>query len=95
MNEALSQGPYPQPSGLQLGLQLLQEGDLRGSLGQLQVASHWLFGARDTLVPAGVAGAIQARLPQARAQLVDGAGHAPFLSHPQQCLHWLEESCGS
>jgi len=95
LHEALAQRPNPQPRGLQLGLQLLHESDLRDSLGQLQVASHWLFGARDTLVPAGVAGAIQAQLSQARIQLVEGAGHAPFLSHPQQCLHWLEESCGS
>jgi pimeloyl-[acyl-carrier protein] methyl ester esterase len=95
LGEALAQRPDPQPRGLQLGLQLLHDGDLRDRLQQLQVASHWLFGARDTLVPAGVADTIRERLPQARVQLVEGAGHAPFLSHPQRCLHWLEESCGS
>jgi len=95
LSDALAQRPDPQPRGLELGLQLLQEGDLRARLGQLQTASHWLFGERDTLVPAGLANTIQESLPLARVQIVQGAGHAPFLSHPQQCLHWLEESCGS
>ncbi len=44
----------------------------------------WLFGERDTLVPVAAAEAIAALAPTARHALVHGAGHAPFLSHPQE-----------
>ena len=31
-------------------------------------------------------------LPKARVDVVDGAGHAPFLSHPDVCLGLLLEA---
>ncbi|MCC7280015.1 MAG: pimeloyl-[acyl-carrier protein] methyl ester esterase, partial [Chromatiaceae bacterium] len=36
----------------------------------------------DTLVPAAVGADIAALLPEARVQVIAGAAHAPFLSHP-------------
>jgi len=45
------------------------------------VPSLWLFGERDTLVPAAVAERIAVLLPQARTRVIAGAAHAPFLSH--------------
>ena len=94
LSAALAQRPDADPAGLELGLQLLLEGDLRSQLPKLQVPANWLFGSRDTLVPAAVAQAVGALLPGTRIEVVDGAGHAPLLSHPQQCLQWLECSCG-
>ncbi|MFZ1536057.1 MAG: alpha/beta fold hydrolase, partial [Chromatiaceae bacterium] len=61
---------------------LLRDSDLRPALGDLDCPSLWLLGARDTLVPPGVALDIAARLPEARVQVIPGAAHAPFLSHP-------------
>jgi len=84
----LSQRPYPQDRALRDGLHLLQHSDLRQALLSMDLPLYWLFGERDTLVPAGVSGS----LPGSR-EIVEGAGHAPFLSHPQACTRlvrgWL------
>ena len=94
LNAALARRPQAQRQGLEVGLRLLLEGDLRDRLDRLQVPTNWLFGERDTLVPAAAARAIGRYLPGAVVEIVEGAGHAPFLSHPQRCLQWLEHSCG-
>lgn len=78
----LAERPPPDPVALALGLDLLRDSDLRPALEDLDCPSLWLFGARDTLVPAAVAVDIAARLPEARVQVIPGAAHAPFLSHP-------------
>jgi pimeloyl-ACP methyl ester carboxylesterase len=31
-------------------------------------------------------------VPDARVHCIAGAGHAPFLSHPEPSMRWLEES---
>lgn len=74
--------PTPDPVALALGLDLLRNSDLRPALQALDCPSLWLFGARDTLVPAAVGADIAALLPEARVQVIAGAAHAPFLSHP-------------
>jgi pimeloyl-[acyl-carrier protein] methyl ester esterase len=74
--------PPPESAALANGLSILQESDLRARLPELRCPTLWLFGQRDTLVPAGVAEGIGALLPQARVRVIPGAGHAPFLSHP-------------
>lgn len=94
LGDALAQRPDADPSGLAQGLRLLLEGDLRAQLAALTVPSHWLFGGRDTLVPVAAAEAVSAYLPNARIELIESAGHAPFLSHPHECLRWLEAGCG-
>ena len=94
LNGALAQRRAPDAAGLEQGLRLLLEGDLRADLAKLAVPSNWLFGGRDTLVPAGVADEINARAPAARVEMIESAGHAPFLSHPYQTLQWLEAACG-
>lgn len=94
LNAALGQRPAASAQGLETGLRLLREGDLRESLCGLAMPSHWLFGERDTLVPAEAAAAVGILQPAAEFETVERAGHAPWLSHPQQCLHWLERCCG-
>ncbi|WP_200383212.1 pimeloyl-ACP methyl ester esterase BioH, partial [Thiococcus pfennigii] len=81
LRAAIHRHPPPLPEALAAGLRLLRESDLRDELAQLACPSLWLFGARDTLVPAALGEAIRARLPTAQVQAIDGAGHAPFLSH--------------
>ena len=82
LKRELAERPAPDPVALALGLDLLRDSDLRPLLQDLDCPSLWLFGARDTLVPAAVATAILARLPETRVQVIPGAAHAPFLSHP-------------
>jgi pimeloyl-[acyl-carrier protein] methyl ester esterase len=40
-----------------------------------------IAGERDALVPPAAAAALATGLPQARAQVIERAAHAPFLSH--------------
>ena len=88
---ALAAAPPPTAIGLRQGLELLLANDLRAGLGALSQPSLWVFGGCDTLVPPAAAAAIAGLLPAARVELLDGAGHAPFLSHPAECLAPLRE----
>ena len=89
LREELGERQAATPLGLAQGLSILIETDLRSELSALRCPTHWLFGARDTLVPAGVRDCLARLLPTARIDTIDGAGHAPFLSHPVQCLDSL------
>lgn len=82
LRQDLASRPPPNPTALALGLGLLRDQDLRPDLRRLRVPSLWLFGSHDSLVPAAVAEDIEHLLPQAETQVITGAAHAPFLSHP-------------
>jgi pimeloyl-[acyl-carrier protein] methyl ester esterase len=84
LRRELAARPAPDPLALALGLDLLRDGDLRLGLAELTCPSLWLFGSHDTLVPAAAAPAVAALLPGARVEVIRGAAHAPFLSHPQE-----------
>ena len=71
----------PAPRVLAEGLALLEQGDLRAGLPALRVPSLWIAGRRDRLVPAAGMRDAAAACPGARFVAVDGAGHAPFLTH--------------
>lgn len=86
LRAALRERPYPAPEALIDGLKILQQTDLRNSLSGIEVPLYWLFGERDTLVPAAVA----ERVPAVR-ECVSGAGHAPFLSHPDTCTACIDD----
>jgi pimeloyl-[acyl-carrier protein] methyl ester esterase len=94
LRSALKDRPYPRGAALAAGLRLLQNSDLRDLLPQLDKPICWVFGERDTLVPA----AVRTRVPGFHT-VVEGAGHAPFLSHPQPCtdrvIGWLAQVTGA
>lgn len=72
----------PQAAGLRAGLEVLRSTDLREPARRLRCPSLLLAGSRDTLVPAAAARAAAALLPGARLEIIDGAGHAPFIAAP-------------
>jgi pimeloyl-[acyl-carrier protein] methyl ester esterase len=82
LRHELAARPAPDPAALALGLDLLRDEDLRGPLPDLRPPSLWIFGSRDTLVPAEVAERVALLLPLAQTRVIPGAAHAPFLSHP-------------
>ena len=86
--------PPASNAGLAQGLDLLLATDLRPRLQDLACPTHWLFGARDTLVPATLGDALNGLLPQATVDVIDGAGHAPFLSHADAALDVLLRRVG-
>ncbi len=71
----------PAASVLADGLELLQATDLRDVLPALSVPSLWLGGRRDRLVDPRALQAAADLAPRSRVQVVDHAGHAPFLTH--------------
>jgi len=76
--------PEPAPPALAAGLDLLAGEDLRGPLPDIRPPALWLFGSRDTLVPAAVAERVPVLMPGARGIVIDGAAHAPLLSHGEE-----------
>lgn len=91
----LTQRPAASKQGLAQGLDLLLRNDLRDRLGELACPSHWLFGARDTLVPTTLQARLREILPDAECEQISGAGHAPFLSHPYDSLETLMRTTGA
>jgi pimeloyl-[acyl-carrier protein] methyl ester esterase len=63
------------------GLQLLETADLRDTLPQLRVPSLWLAGRRDRLVDPRAMRDAAALAPGSSFDVIDHAGHAPFLTH--------------
>lgn len=74
--------PAPDPSAARDGLDLLAREDLRAALPALDLPVLVVHGERDPICPAGAGRALAAAIPGARLVEVPGAGHAPFLSHP-------------
>jgi pimeloyl-[acyl-carrier protein] methyl ester esterase len=84
LRRELAGRPDPEPAGLAKGLDLLRSSDLRSRLAEVSCPVLWLLGERDTLVPAAAAETIADLVPCARVRVISGAGHAPFLSHPEE-----------
>jgi len=79
----------PQPSALRAGLEILRDTDLRTAAAGLPVPVLLLAGERDTLVPLqGIRDTTQL-IPGARCQVVEAAGHAPFIAAPGEVAHAL------
>lgn len=68
---------------LQTGLDILSSSDLRELVPQLNCPLTWLLGDKDALVPVELAQALQQMCPRADIRILEGAGHAPFISQPQ------------
>ncbi|MBB5943838.1 pimeloyl-ACP methyl ester esterase BioH [Xanthomonas sp. 3307] len=91
LREALDARGAPDPHVLQDGLTLLERTDLRRALPGLRVPSLWIGGQRDRLVPPAGMEAAAALAPNARALIVAGGGHAPFLGHADAVAEALRD----
>jgi pimeloyl-[acyl-carrier protein] methyl ester esterase len=76
----------PDPVALAAGLAILRDTDLRPGLEDMSLPLQFIMGERDTLIPPAAAWACTARVSTAQLDLIAGAGHAPFLSHPRDFL---------
>lgn len=80
----------PQADALAQGLDLLARTDARATAAALTVPVHWWLGSADALVPATVADALGELTGAESTTTIEGAGHAPFLSHPEAFNEMLE-----
>lgn len=90
LRAVLAERGDPAPAALRAGLRLLAETDLRARLAEVSAQVLVLHGGRDRLAPPAAGEYLAARLPRARLTLIPPAGHAPFLSHPQETWSALE-----
>ena len=72
----------PDEQTLRAGLNILLESDLRDRAATIKTPTLLLHGGRDMLTPVGAANWLAEHLPEVRLEVLPGAAHAPFLSHP-------------
>jgi pimeloyl-[acyl-carrier protein] methyl ester esterase len=81
----------PAPAALAAGLDVLRHADLRAAAGRIRVPTLVVSGRNDRLTLPGAAAWLAQHVPAARHREIPGAGHAPFLSHPQAFLAALRD----
>lgn len=84
----------PAAGVLESGLEILQRTDLRANLPRLTQPLTLIHGSGDKLAPIAAARWAAEKLPGARLHEIEGAGHAPFLSHPAQVAEIIGKSHG-
>lgn len=80
----------PEPAALSAGLQQLMTLDLRQSLSQLPMPVRLILGSQDALVPLSLTDRVKQLNPQFETEIINDAGHVPFISHPQTTLDLIE-----
>ncbi|HSM94134.1 MAG TPA: alpha/beta fold hydrolase [Anaeromyxobacteraceae bacterium] len=78
--------PLPDEGAALAGLDQLATADLRGELAAVDLPVLLLHGEADPICPAGASRAAAAAIPGARLSLLQGAGHAPFLTREEETV---------
>ncbi|MBI3561016.1 MAG: alpha/beta fold hydrolase [Gammaproteobacteria bacterium] len=86
----LEYAPAPVVGALLQGLVLLENTDLHGVAATITLPTLIINGDRDPLVPSPAARVLAELLPNAKAVIVHGSGHLPFVTHQALCLGWIE-----
>jgi pimeloyl-[acyl-carrier protein] methyl ester esterase len=73
----------PSRAALCAALELLARVDLRAEVGSIRQNAVVIAGGRDTLAPPAAGEWLARKMPNASFHLIEGAAHAPFLSHPE------------
>lgn len=73
----------PDVNALHGGLEILRDTDMRQQLSSITQHTLAIAGERDTLTPQAASEAMVQALPNASLEVIAGAAHAPFLSHPK------------
>jgi pimeloyl-[acyl-carrier protein] methyl ester esterase len=90
LNSSLA-GSVPEARALADGLDILGSLDLFAELERLRGRVLLLVGAEDRLVAPEAVRRTAALIPGAQFRLIPGAGHAPFISHPDAVLEAVSE----
>lgn len=86
LKSAVFECDAPDQHTLQGGLDILKQADLRPVLSGLTMPVSVILGGLDTLVPVAVGQKMQQLLPSLELNIIDRAGHVPFLSHSRETL---------
>lgn len=88
--EILEQCVLPSEAAALAGLELLKVTDLRPDLEKVKVPTLIIHGCEDTICPPGAAEYMAKRIPEARLEWLEHAGHVPHLTHPEEFNCGLE-----
>ena len=76
----------PHIDSLSKGLQILKQCSLWTRAAEIKSPTLIVLGEKDTLIPKDSAEKTQETIPQSQLKIIKGAGHAPFVSHPDEFL---------
>ncbi len=97
LRSAVLECAAPDQNTLQGGLNILKNTDQRPVLSGLTMPVSVILGGLDTLVPVALGQKMQQLLPGLELNIIDRAGHVPFLSHSRETLaiisRFLNEQC--
>jgi pimeloyl-[acyl-carrier protein] methyl ester esterase len=91
LHQTSQQHGAPAPEALRAGLALLEHNDLRELARSIDIPALLIAGQYDRVTPPQAAAALAQLMPQAQLLQIPRAGHAPFLSHPNQVSEALLE----
>jgi pimeloyl-ACP methyl ester carboxylesterase len=94
-NEVVREARHFHGAELKRRLHSLLHLDLLPRLSELRVPVLWVHGSRDLLVPWRRGRKAAELIPGARFELIKGAGHLPYLSHPEPFNALVTEFLGS
>ncbi len=83
LRERLFSRGEPDMGALRGGLEILRAADLRAGLPEIVQPTLLVAGGRDRLTPPAASRYLAQAMPNARMIEIEGAAHAPFLSHPE------------
>ena len=86
LHSSLQQHGAADAQALSAGLALLEHNDLRELARRIDVPALVIAGQNDRVTPPQAAQALAQLMPQAQLLQLKRAGHAPFLSHPQEVV---------
>jgi pimeloyl-[acyl-carrier protein] methyl ester esterase len=88
---AVRSGRLPEPEVALSALETLRRGDLRQSLSVLDCPALVLHGGLDRVTLPGAGKFLAGQLPQGKLEMLQGGGHAPFLSRPEEVFRMWRE----
>lgn len=84
---------HPSSKALQNGLSILASGDFRFHVERIYAPTLCVSGEHDRLTPPQASEFMSQKMPKGEWLNIKGAGHAPFISHPetfqQSVIEWL------
>lgn len=89
LRESLFSRGEPDLVALRGGLEILRDSDLRSVLPQIRQPTLVIAGKRDKLGPPEASDYLAQTLPNARVVKIEGAAHAPFMSHREEFLRYV------
>ena len=82
----------PASGALFAGLKILADSDLVAAAQSVACSVTWLLGEKDALVPVELADRLTRMPSRPDVQILQGAGHAPFISHTDAFLVSLQQA---